>query len=676
MTGCNLDSDSDGTCDDCDGSDGSTTGVVPPEAVDLAAQGELEPPAPDTLDLIQEAQDGGTLTKPEAIGYKIDAWFGLDDLPAEYGGGERTTGRSTMTADRQWVYDNFTGLSAGEQTALEPFILPPDDSHSLFSPEYATAARSGGSWNNLPWDPGTGTDAALIYYYEESGMAEQEVKAEWIHDALTAAWPKFKQLLGLEPTDLIDVYLSDTGSDDGLATWFGNFCEICVNRSLDEEGIKSTTAHELFHCFQYYVPMLSTDDHEWLSEVTAVWSEHHVYPNYNSEWGYHSIFFSSLRDKRIVFDGNHEYGNYLVALFADQYSESSTVGQMVLDAKTKTVPQLLYDNFDDFPEDYRQFSLYCFNKLRWRLFTDDPAFPSVNPVPDALAVYKYEDDVNPRDATYTDLLPAGGISYDLFTFGPEVGLIGRVEFDFETMPQDEKIKRTGIFYVDGEWYEEDWSDRISRQFCRVDEDELVTAVVLIIANSDMENSKNISYGLKVEGDCGEGSGYVRWTETLSWPAVPKELRTIYYQEDWLEYDDDEDAFVSQKCYKNYSYYESTTVEYLGTEMTVVVNGSGTLGHTYTDEHPVRLRVSVDRTSGKLYMDTDDVTPTDWVNYYEQWSHADDLSYTDGPLWGVALYELYTIDLGPEDFTDSGIKGSRTYDYGTAQVEIEFQYDGL
>lgn len=682
---CNLDGGASGdNCPDCDGNDGQDDHFEPdPVVTELIAAADESLPAEDSLGRIQQALNEGGLSTPEAIELKTRAWFGHDEVPEQYTADDAASvasGRSTMRSDRQWVYENYQTLDGDDQALLEPFILPPDDPGSFFNPEYSSTSRNGGNWLSIAFAPESGPDAALIYYRDESGEVEQEVKAAWVKDALAKAWPKFTQLLGISPVNLIDVYLTDTGSDLGVATWKGDYCEICLGKTQDKEAIQTTAVHELFHCFQYEIPMQSTDEHEWLAEATAVWSEHYVYPAdpYNSEWEHHDTFFSDTRSKRLTYDGSHEYGDYLFALFAVQYLETPGVIDQMLWASSNTdVPDLIYAAFDEYPEAYRQFSLYAFNRKRWKLFTDDPAFPDVYPKADSVEAYRMEEHSPPRDQNVIGTLAAGGIGYDLFTFGNVEGDIRSVEFDFSAMPaDDEKLRRTGIFRIGGEWYEEDWSDRVSREFCRADPDGLITHALVIIANADLKSHRDIDFTVAIQGMCGSSSGFVRWTESVAEPDV-KVFEAVYYQEDWLEYDPVEGAYVSTHCHKTYTMTDTT---YFG-DSTIQEVGSGVLDFTYSkDDTPRRLELSGGSTGGLLYIDTSNSEPSDWVTYTTSASGGFTSTESGRPAVGFGAGELRSFELEPDDFTDTGIKGERTIEYAeggvTLTILVEFQYDNL
>ncbi|HBQ64193.1 MAG TPA: hypothetical protein DD727_04575, partial [Clostridiales bacterium] len=137
-----------------------------------------------------------------------------------------------------------------------------------------------------------------------------EQKARDMKEALEKAWPMFQELLALNPDRHLAVYLTDlqlaVSNQAGAAYYLQDENKnllsfyINVDWSLSGDKLKSVTAHELFHIFQYHGMIeYETVEAWWLQEATAVWAENYVYPRVNREHMYLELFFASLEEPLI-----------------------------------------------------------------------------------------------------------------------------------------------------------------------------------------------------------------------------------------------------------------------------------------------------------------------------------------------------------------------------------------
>ena len=125
-----------------------------------------------------------------------------------------------------------------------------------------------------------------IVYFEESHWSK-EIKqllsdtASLVKETIIHSWDKFKPLMKTKPSMPFIIELLDMPNGLFGEEFFkdGNYrIRLNYNYVNNKVLIRSTTAHELFHTFQDELHLgYSEIDEKWLSEATAVWSEHYAY---------------------------------------------------------------------------------------------------------------------------------------------------------------------------------------------------------------------------------------------------------------------------------------------------------------------------------------------------------------------------------------------------------------
>ncbi len=131
-----------------------------------------------------------------------------------------------------------------------------------------------------------------------------------------------------------DPQTAEVSTANGVTTLDGpgdNNCNgashVIVNGGLDFEHLKSTTAHELFHAFQFSFRNSELPDHNWWSEASATWAKDLVYPKQNFEQEYLANYRSAVAGPEGPLDNNMgqaAYGAYIWAFYLDQVSGDPT----------------------------------------------------------------------------------------------------------------------------------------------------------------------------------------------------------------------------------------------------------------------------------------------------------------------------------------------------------------
>ncbi len=83
------------------------------------------------------------------------------------------------------------------------------------------------------------------------------------------------------------------------------------------DAMKVTVAHEFFHAVHFGYDALDTDDRWWM-EISSVWMENTVYDDVDDYIAYLPSFFNDPGIPLDEFNGRHEYGSGIWAMFLDQ----------------------------------------------------------------------------------------------------------------------------------------------------------------------------------------------------------------------------------------------------------------------------------------------------------------------------------------------------------------------
>ncbi|MCK5850749.1 MAG: hypothetical protein KAH23_07525 [Kiritimatiellae bacterium] len=650
----------------------------------MAEDDDFVEPDPDSGILIQEALQRGEITLEESVALNYDAWLAPETLPFEYQSDEPFVWR-TMQRDMQWIINSYSTLSLEDQEKYASFLLDPTDPLSDFYPEeMSTSSKAPGEYGFKTIDfMHNGVKKATIYYLEPEGqVTEQATKAEWVKTALLDCWDEYEKLFSAEP-EFIPIYLIGLLDLEG---WYGVVTyqdldldgvfsyKVFIDSSMNREYTKSTTVHEIFHCFQDTVSIPDSNAHMWLQEATAVWSEDFIYPSSMVEWEYLDQAFSNFGKDRIRFDGQWEYSNYLFFFFATQYLDRNDfIVKMLKDSKTMPVADAVMTNFADFGSLYAQYARYNLNLFDWKLYKDKPDFKKISPKYNSIDTYDYySSGVVPENKTITKTLGRGGIIYEVFWFAADADKPKRLEFDLSKTPDDPNIHVQAFYGIGTNYFEEDWTYESHPFFCRTEESERVVMVILVISNADLKNQKTITYDMKVDGDCNSPEGSINYFETFS--VDGSSFATDFKQRDTLEYDAARGAYVVVSSTKVYN-SNSVDIVVLGEgipECTITTTSIGTLDYVYPEnERPSRILLKPDGSLETIDLEADDHDPENWITRTVESTCGDTQIEQIDPILIMG-----GVNLTSADISSTSIQGSRSHDFGDMHVDIVFSYDRL
>jgi hypothetical protein len=540
----------------------------------LTRNDDLEEPKPSSLGIINKALEEEKITKEESVVLSYAAILNPESLPSEYQGEiPEHIGDGAMIELEYWLLENWDSLSDEYKEKLEPFYLPAFDPDSFWNP--LNEEKQENLLKRLEIIPSVTASNGLkvieisvegqkvkIGYKDNAAQAE---RAKWVNESLQKAWPKFKALLGKEPTDTIYLMLTNTGPKmwgyairkpgDGA-----NRCYVQIIHNKDEKITKAITAHELFHCFQYYIPLPYTElPRKWMMETTATYAEHWIYPDYNVEWRFLPGFFKLLDEDLIQWDREKEYTRYTWYYFLMQMTgDLNMIKKNLFDVKTKDARLVIKDT-PSFEMLFAEYALWNWNQdpeIRYQgiptgTWKGQPMKPNDN---------SYEDlAINTKKETSqsVDEEPLS-MKYRSYVF---TNNIDKITFKFDKL-NDKLHKRQALIKIGDIWHWEDWTEIQERKFCRTRETEEVKAVVLILSNADHDKSHFFTekYKIDTRGKCNPAwHGTTRWSwshgagfqalsasHTLGWTSH-------MISNDILVYDEDEDEFYVKDQHISYYY---------------------------------------------------------------------------------------------------------------------------
>ncbi|MFH0798462.1 MAG: DUF6055 domain-containing protein [Candidatus Woesearchaeota archaeon] len=564
------------------------------------------PPLPEPkdtpFDVIDRQLSEGKIDIKQANVLRVIANFEPESLPKGYEGEQ--LGRNSYQEADIWLSKNWDALDADTKKLLEPYYYERDDPRNHMNAKTDTQKVA----DALSIIPSVNAAEELVVILTTTltasperkvrifyGMNDpaQEQQANWTSFAFVKSFPMFEQMLGVRPDKMVYVYLENMGSYGSAAIRTldnQTRCRIKLKLGMDQKMTESTLAHELFHCFQFAIPLdYDPKDEQWLMESTATWSEHYVYPAYNSEHEYLKRFFNKL-DKYMMYYGlNHEYSTYMWHLFVTQSSNDiSYVKDVLLKAKSGTSTDAVTKD-PLFDSRFSEYAVWNWNINPYKRYADNPSLPGSPSGGEAYLEYAYSKD---KESPEFEAVSPLGINYHMHTFASD---IDKITFQFEEKG-DEKKRRIALIKFEDYWIREDWTDISERTFCRITGEKMVTGVVLISSNADTDSNWDYEYKVKTKGECNpEWRGNVRVTWAFSNSIDYGIAQQTYTQEasmisnDILVFDSENDEFLVKEQHISYSHKEHQVTTYpdeCGLQKTTLTNiqqGVG-YGSWEIDEH--------------------------------------------------------------------------------------------
>ena len=489
----------------------------------LKAEGET------SLEMIDRTVADKKLDEETALVYKVYSVFGDERLPKEYASDKPYYEGTQVVLEMMEKWDS---LSAKTKALLEPFRKRPDEKGSWVDLKYSNTEAKPTSWlykNAYAKDApesafytelgDTEDGKAKIWYagFSEtepnlygSGTVETNAEtskkiAERIKDILDQDQiiPKFELMLpeillsdGVRGGDgKLDIYVGPTGTN--LGTAFADqmppptSSHILINYAIglnSDTLLKATLAHEIFHAYQYTYKFDPWKDRWWM-EATATWAENFIYPaaNTEQEWieGFIEYPIVSL-DKREP-PKSHDYSAYLFPFFLSEKSGSGFMGESwkgcssgCLEGINKSIP-------GGFREQWKEFTLWNYNKEPAKFYTDAGSFPDYSSSKDQKQEGITGEKETPVEIEKLSLLTARLVEVtNMVADKDKVKKLTFTDLENFTGKGDTASIKAVIYYNDGRNEIEDWTKLKKRSFCIDSKEEDFERVELIFGNGDMK----------------------------------------------------------------------------------------------------------------------------------------------------------------------------------------------
>ena len=546
------------------------SGVGGPSPSTGAGPGPAVGEVPSSSSLIETAEQAGTIDHDTALLYHLYSALDYGSLPAAY------RSESAAAPDATTILAELSlrsaDLSPDLQEKVAPFFKRPSDPGSVWAGRFGVARTPGraalaaytavvGCPDRTMYAGCVDADALIRVWYEDlPGMAEKatglvdEIDGSEMWAKEQASMPKGTvcadaDLTGASPlrnggNGRLDIYLVPTGDgrsgnldfagrtaalglpDGSVANGVtvpdgrdscGVIPFLVLNADRPVEDLAGTTAHELFHAFQFSFQNALERDRGWWAEASATWARDLVYPASNDEQGYLDGYWSRAAGAagpldRFEYGKPAQYAAYLWAFYLRQKTASadgSIIGRLWKASETED-PIHVMEALDGWADMFKEFALWNWNN-------DDPVLVRYRDEPDGVipstvltqttscmssggcetgpdgssgsVLANGTHDV-PIDARYTSVQYLAGV--------PEVD-VGELRFDLGGLLGKPGIGIQAILWIGdapARIRVEDWSDRTERRFCIDSED--VRKVVLVVSNSAVDPIGDVTGSITVD----------------------------------------------------------------------------------------------------------------------------------------------------------------------------------
>jgi hypothetical protein len=621
------------------------------EDIKEIAQDSIAEPLPlSSNDKIENAYNNNEISKQEWALLTFISSYIPEQLPEQYQGEEAINLRNQLQEAKWWLNENYNDLDEEWQEKFEPFYVLPDNPKSIFNIDdndfleellIIPSVEANSGWQNFQAQISLNPDRRVKIFYKP----ENKQKALYVNETIHKAWMMHENLLGLRPEKMVYLYIKpmSNGAGEAEMKYAGNTdrCVIGLNQNTGKKEMQSTAAHELFHCFQFYIPLKYVKEEDmWLMEATASWSESYVYPDYNIEWMYLPYQFKNLHTHLIEHNGEKEYSSYLWYYFLTQYTgDLNQIKKPLIEAKDYG-GRAAATGIDYFQQLWAEYALWLWNKDPEKRFTDDPYFPEkhkgvkTNPQGQNLDSREFStqeefplyEPVKPLSTTYAEaIFPSEEVKKVVFKFRKE---------------GNDYHRRQALIKIGDVWHWEDWTYITERKFCRSRDEEFVKAVVLVLSNSEPDKTEDDYeefYKIDTRGECSpEWHGHTTWHYSDSWTdsidggallsaEMGYSMNTKYNAYETLVYDEEEDEFVVKDQFLTFNRLETSHAVNLNDCGTMnkgsVESWKGTTSkswnidkkHPADSDAPTRMRVSRDDPA-KYYVNVEVVSGDEFITH--------------------------------------------------------------
>ncbi len=575
-------------------SDSSKEDSLDDETVEPWPLFEAEPVEldPTSQDLIFDAYHKNEITLEEFYLRSVQAAFNENELPDQYrGAAPIEVGGYGVSPLLSAVAEQLESFSASTREQLRPYVLSPRDPLSYWYKEgsLSLAEAEGAALGVADGGP----SQALVPYVMNKHPSGKEYFIDLedaadlptgitIQNALIQAGNKYKASGFPEPTEWVLVFPKTSPVDgnakpiDGatyLATVDGKKrCNIIIKKNQDDDGLKATAAHELFHCVQLHYPLRTFPNDAWLYESTAVWAEEFVYPAGNTEHGYDNLIFPTFDKYFFDVSNNRNYGGYLFwfYLYQNAGKHHGPIRKALEDAKALGTQKKALEARSNFKQEHKDYALWNINSEPYVYYQDVGGMPIMAPLPPGL---HQETIIADLDTPQRLDLEPGGINYYAYTIDNRVDKL-KVDLRQANNKVFSDIGIQMIYKVDDNWLYLDVSNEDEVVFCRRRPSERVKLLLLVFNNPGLDDMMIGEFVLDGTEACTPAwSGYVsiRWSDSGSRSDLPNlsgdpafgmwSENGVLTMRDILFYDRENDEYMIKKTFYSYSHREWQSISY-------------------------------------------------------------------------------------------------------------------
>lgn len=466
-----------------------------------------------TADLIEADLAKGVLSEPQALVFRVLAFFEKPGVPAKYRGDTAAEGDHAVF---RILADVWPTVPAELRAKVAPLLAPPAQSPEDPAPTPEQGADVGGAgqdplecaiagyakfdWNAIPvaggqvivhWDPadGVGEAAKEIAGYAETAW-EHHLRVMGRAPLSDANVPCFHG-----PDGALDIYIEPNVPNgvgltvpSALSTTYTPDCNgmpsfiLVEPKGTRDLSLRFTVAHEMFHAFQNaFVQKGGCRDHRWFDEGSANWAAHGTFPGDQSE---HLFSFSLMfPDSDLAIQ---DYHTWVFALWMEKTLGEGSIRSVYAHGETKPSIQAINAALGSWRTRFLDFARNAWNASPVQSFVEWDSFPK-RPYSQASGKIIEGNLFLAGKKKRTAYLPTS-ISPRARNYHPFAVTDPKLrEIVFRNAFSSNPDYRVGaiLTLADGSTRFDDWSGRSTVRYCRDDPADDIAKLVVVSGNSAM-----------------------------------------------------------------------------------------------------------------------------------------------------------------------------------------------
>lgn len=248
---------------------------------------------------IRGALQKGEIDRETALLYRVYAAFADPRLPSQFVGDDSQAAPSLALREAQARWQT---LSPTLQTALAPFLLPPNAPGSWLELRAASEQVQAAATGRIIWEKVCTAETRFVVWYQARFPEDMEDAAKICAAVGGHLWRQLEALLGRTPKP--DELEANNGGDKRLDIYVVS----AKNQTVGNSGCDDTSAHLLYNhdtrgqavlaqlltaAFLYSYDTGDCAEYEWLFKATTTWAIDFLYPADQSEQSFADDFLNN-----------------------------------------------------------------------------------------------------------------------------------------------------------------------------------------------------------------------------------------------------------------------------------------------------------------------------------------------------------------------------------------------